>query len=383
MAIQIQITRDFTLRDIEKSLSDLASNTDSVATIWLPHDIGPKLFKDCRLVTLLLTASRGRKLVVKDWIRKSQWDSRKAIKRFGTEIEGLASLVYANAVGIADDNSVYPDRSSILSAVIGRGGILEEEEGLGKSVTICAFDATDPELLKPLIFRDLSSKATTIEDLAKLRNQQLEKGISEDYSERVNRVADQTLGAFVYELFQNTFEHGRLDRQNSIVRGLRYVRLKKHIATNRADFLHRAEGYPELQAYLSTRVPAQGSFKFYEIAIGDQGLGIIGRFLSTRPDFNNPTTSSERASLVNQIIDQALSSKRGRSGAGYGLRNALRAVRELDGFLSLRTDALWLHWSPSASEALRLTPVSGMSELAHVQGTHFSMLFPFAFARHL
>ena len=113
MAIQIQITRDFTLRDIEKSLSDLASNTDSVATIWLPHDIGPKLFKDCRLVTLLLTASRGRKLVVKDWIRKSQWDSRKAIKRFGTEIEGLASLVYANAVGIADDNSVYPDRSSI------------------------------------------------------------------------------------------------------------------------------------------------------------------------------------------------------------------------------------------------------------------------------
>ena len=174
-----------------------------------------------------------------------------------------------------------------------------------------------------------------------------------------------------------------LDRQNSIVRGLRYVRLKKHIATNRADFLHRAEGYPELQAYLSTRVPAQGSFKFYEIAIGDQGLGIIGRFLSTRPDFNNPTTSSERASLVNQIIDQALSSKRGRSGAGYGLRNALRAVRELDGFLSLRTDALWLHWSPSASEALRLTPVSGMSELAHVQGTHFSMLFPFAFARHL
>jgi hypothetical protein len=382
MGIQIKITRDSTLRDIEKLSCDLATSGDSSANIWLPRDIGPKFFKDCRLVAFILTASRGGKLAVRDWIQKSQWGSEKADKRFGTEIEGLASLVYADAIGLVDDDSVSPDGRHLLSTLIGRRGILEEEEDLGKSVTICAFDATEPELVKPLIFRDLSSKATTIEDLAKLRNQHLEKGISEDYSERVNPVADRALGGFVYELFQNTFEHGRLDRQNNTVRGLRYVRLKKHIATNRADFLHRAEGFPELQAYLDVHTPTQGTFKFYEIAIGDQGLGIIDRFLSTRPDFN-PPTASDRAILINQIIDQALSSKRGRSGAGYGLRNALRAVNELKGFLSLRTDAFWLHWSPSTNYGLKLIPVSGAGDLAHVQGTHFSMLFPFAPARHL
>jgi hypothetical protein len=158
------------------------------------------------------------------------------------------------------------------------------------------------------------------------------------------------------------------------------VRLKKHIHYNYSDFLKRAADFPELQDYIKHVGSASKAPIFYEISISDHGLGLIKRFLVTRKDISLPQdTHGARVDLINRIIDEALSSKVNQPGAGYGLRRAIDAVRNLQGFLSLRTDTLWLYKAfggqPKLSSEWLLEPV-GLRELPSIAGTHFSLLFP-------
>ena len=162
------------------------------------------------------------------------------------------------------------------------------------------------------------------------------------------------------------------------------MRIRVHIEHRKEQFIDRqAASFPELQAYLARTLRERDTFKLYEVAISDNGLGIIDRFLTTKPEFmSHQETIQARAELVNKIILEALSSKQTQAGAGHGLQKALKAVDKLQGFVSLRTDRLWLYRSPvdgSASAHDRpLLPVSVQNEYAPVAGTHFNMLFPMA-----
>ena len=61
--------------------------------------------------------------------------------------------------------------------------------------------------------------------------------------------------------------------------------MRKHVGFDRNKFIERAEGFPELQSYLDREIiipqktgpyPDPKSFKFYEVTIADNGLGIVG-----------------------------------------------------------------------------------------------------------
>src|SRR5579862_7870447 len=125
--LNIQIRSTFTLQDIEQVCSTLAASNPSAITIWLPRDLGAQLFKDCRLVALIVTCSRRAKLTVRDWIQDREWDPEAARNRFGSYVEGLASLTYAERIGNASREVVPVDPKSLMWAVLGRKGILERD----------------------------------------------------------------------------------------------------------------------------------------------------------------------------------------------------------------------------------------------------------------
>lgn len=384
MALKLEILTRSTLLDVEELARQLNATQEDTVDIWLPTDIGAQFFKESRIAALLATGAARRELIVTDWIGQSDIDRNR--KRFGARIEGIAGVVYAKEIINAKKERLSFGSVDLKEAVIDRAGILEpkiaeleigEQKGGSPSLTFCAFDDEAPV---PIAFAGLTKDAF-ISEFRDYRRRVFEIGVGENYSERVKFEDDRALAGFVYELYQNSFEHGRLDEHGNVIAGVRYIRLRKHIDHDKDAFIKRADGFPELEAYLNAVVPPKKSFMFYEISVSDQGLGIADRFLATRPEFASEVdTLEKRIVLINRIIDEALSSKRSPSGAGYGLRRAMAAAKSLRGFISLRTDRLWLYQAFAAghtsSQGFTLPPVNSSHDLPPIVGTHFNMLFP-------
>jgi hypothetical protein len=158
---------------------------------------------------------------------------------------------------------------------------------------------------------------------------------------------------------------------------MRYLRLQKYRDT-KEHFMARAEGFQELADYLDKLITPGGGFKFYEVTVSDTGPGIVSHFLRAREDFSpRPRSTKDLVGLVNDLLTKPLTSKRDFPGAGHGLPRALRAISRLRGFISLRTDGLWLYGCGSDSLAESgLKNVASTAQLGSVVGTHFNILLP-------
>lgn len=393
MARNIRIESQMSLGDLEALICEVRKS-DAEVYLWLPRSIGAQLFKASSVARLIATVASNRRLSVIDWIEEV--DLSKASERFSGNVEGLASLVYAEKILNAKKRVIDLNMSRIIWTIIQREGIAEAAAH-GASLTLCAFDEDDKPSI-PIAFVSMDTKEKFSQEFVKYRRKYFEVGAGEGYSEKIQPNLfdvesdgdgldargfshDHYLAHFVFEIFQNTFEHGCKDKDGYVVRGLRYINIQKHISHNRDEFIKRATDFYELGQYLEQRVPNRGTFSFYEISISDYGLGIINRFVASRPDLNVVCEGAEsQAKLINQILAQALSSKRAVSGAGHGLKRALTAVRNLGGFVSFRTNNCWLYYTqdsaPTAKASVELLPVTKSEALPGVAGTHVNMLFP-------
>lgn len=365
------------LSDLERLANGIdRQQPDDPVNIWLPRNIGPQFFKDCRIVSILATGARKGRLVVTDWYKESK--KNEVSERFLSKIEGMAAVTFSEFLQNAKKQRLPVSAEELRNNVIHSLGILEPPSSRGTSLTFCALDSAAPT---PLMFAGADTKDKFVSIFRNQRKQYLEVGVGEDYARKVDPEADRNLAGFVYELLQNSFEHGRYDKNGDIIPGFRYVRLRKHIEYNKQKFVDRARGFEVLQEYLDEIVPSSGQFKFYEVTVSDHGLGIIDRFLATRPEFapSNDATD-QRLDLLNRIITEALSSKRNLAGAGYGLQRALAAAKQLRAFVTLRTERLWLYRAFSGRDVdaiqLGLRPVSAVAHLAPMAGTQFNMLIP-------
>ncbi|ABF43256.1 hypothetical protein Acid345_4256 [Candidatus Koribacter versatilis Ellin345] len=374
--LTLQLLKTTTLPEIEEMTCRLANAKHGSVDIWLAKDLGSQFFKDSRIVTLLAAAAhRKMSARVIDWIVKP--DERHTVERFGSTLEGLAALEFANAIVDASKSDFHPSLREHRWAVVEKNGISSPEKTVGKALTFCAFD---PELPTPIGFAGIRSKDDFLDRFRAYRRNCFEIGVGEGFTDSVPRDIERAIGSFAYELWQNSFQHGRLDQNNLEIRGMRYLRIRKHIGHDKAQFIRRAAGFQELQAYLQCQVPVDGTYKFYEISIGDCGLGIVDRLLSTRPELADRThSSSDRAAFINRVMSDALTSKRTQSGAGHGLQHAIQAVHVLQGFVSLRTGSNWLYYDARSDVDDKNTPC--LSETQHSGklcsvGTQFSLIFP-------
>jgi hypothetical protein len=370
--LKIQLQKNHTLNDIEAMIRRLSTSKARSLDVWLPTYLGAQLFKDTLIVGLLaFAANRGIRTRVVDWIANP--DDSHLDERFGTTLEGLASLEYAEEIVDSQKHSVRSRVYKHRRGVVEKDGVKTPEVTGGKSLTFCAFD---PEMPIPIGFASIGSRAAFVRTFLDIRRDFFEIGVDQRFSRQV----DDAVAGFAYELWQNGFQHGRLNESHFAIKGMRYLRVRKHVGYDRNEFIERGDGFPELQSYLDHTIPMSGTFKLYEVTIADNGLGIVERFLSTQPKFRAEVlTIDDHSRFLNRIINEALSSKLNQAGAGHGLEHSLRAVRELRGFVSVRSGLSWLYHAfgdPRCDKlGAQLVDVVHRDHLAPL-GTHFSLLYP-------
>jgi hypothetical protein len=352
---------------------ELLGKIGTESEIWLPASAGPVFFSETWFAAIIATAARSGPIRVVDWRTHSSSEPRP--ERFHETLEGLASLVFAESIIDSSGQKIEFDTHKLIQDVISNSGVLQAERG-GKELTICAFD---PECPVPLLFSGVSQQSQFSKELMGYRKEYLETGVGKTYSEDISKEDDLFFTQLLFELFQNSYEHGRHDSKAKNLRGLRSIMIRKHIGSTKHEMLNRCPHFPELAEYISATSSIDRSSKYYEVAISDFGLGILGRFMATRPDFKYPPNSPyAKTDLLNRIINEALTSKHSSSGAGHGLKRSFKAIQNLRGFVSLRTNDQSVHFNSLKATSgrgfeLKSSTNGCMSEIA---GTHYNILLP-------
>jgi len=369
--LKLEVTRTCSVTDIERMLAQVESSSAPVVDIWLAREVGAALFIESRIVALFATAARSHSVRIVDWVKSGLPGQ---CERFESKVEGIAALQYASQICNAQKEKVPISIDAIRSSIELREGIAEENPNF-QSMTYCAFDRDMAH--QPLAFARVRSKADFLSEfVARFKRAfQRERNIdNSNVNTPIYRLAD-----FVYELFENSFRHGCLDKAGQVIHGFRFFRVQRHTGYAREQFTHRARGFSALQNYFEKVALTKGKLRFYEISISDQGLGIVDRFVASRPDyrFTEDAARSDEARLL-EIIEKALSSKLYQPGAGHGIKRALGAVAELKGFVSIRFGKTWLFGSysivPNEPNSVALQTVTSDSDLAKVVGTHINII---------
>jgi hypothetical protein len=174
--------------------------------------------------------------------------------------------------------------------------------------------------------------------------------------------------AFLYELFMNTYEHARSEK------GLRLVRIKKHLFPTREDAMRRASGIAPLEKYIASQPLTLSNrlFNLIELSVSDFGPGIVDGFLSSAAGEGHKHRT--RDALLHSLLHDQLSRKRGDPNAGRGISDALSAAASLDAFVSLRTNEFWLTIDEGHHNNAQLSFVPG--NFSMIAGTHWQLLLP-------
>ena len=375
---KLTLTSASDLFECERILSRINSATTSTVLL-LPKEDRRLFTKDLRVVAIISAASQNSQV-------KCEWPSNLSAETHQSLV-GLAGAVYGVE---ANEGHMFVSRNDAKQVLAQRLDILENPPGSKETLTFCAIDGTTRA--QPVALSALSEKSKFIDELGNYVRKYFDIGPSEDFSSSISpklfddgSSVEECLYGFVYELFQNTYVHGSLDQDQKTIPGLRLIRVRKRFgqASSRDAFIRGAGQFSELKEYLEENLPSDRSFKLYEISISDNGMGILSRFrtIGQAESPIEPLSLGENLKLLNRIVAESLSSDARKSNVGRGgLQKALDAVDKVKGFVSLRTDNLWVYRSPenmnpaSPEELLRPVKIENGGELSKIPGTHFSMI---------
>lgn len=389
---KLEIPKNPSLWDIELANIEAASVPQGQPiTLQLPRNIRVHFLADIAVARLIATLQeRSGGLTVRDYYDSWAGNWVEATRdRFLREIDGATALIYC--AGNERKNELENRRKEKAPAFlrrdllehVARTGYLEElapNDAATMPGPSRTFFAIDPEYPVPPGMTSSEGRWTNLDQVISALYQQF--GSSFDKNETRHK-ASLRLYEALYELFQNTIDHGRQIDNDQIRPGVRFIRFYKYIGLSNQDLIRRAAGFNPLRQYFERR--ESDNFKFLEVTIGDGGPGILSHF--TRSENSQRLEKGDPAAQMNQILTTNLSSKF-IPGAGLGLPLALSALSSLQAFASLRSDNVWLYRdfsldSPSVeghlldATALSLKDVPTERSLARTAGTHFSVLIGF------
>ncbi len=367
------LRRGSTLFECERVLTNLLNSSVPIR-LSLPSDDRRVFLKDLR-VAAIVSAACSEPLVTCEW-------GPQVTAHTYASLVGLAATVYGEPFAEAQPYASVGDARRNLAE---RLDILEDPPASKETLTFCAID--EETRRQPVALSGLSSKGEFTAQFAKYVNEYFDKGPSGGFSASLapslfdeQGSTEDAIYGFVYELYQNTFNHGSLNEEQEVIRGLRTIRLRKRGGHTRSrdSFIRGAKEFGELEQYLEATVPVEGPFKFYEISISDNGMGILSRFRATT-SIGRGGSKEDDIELLNRIVAESLSSDARKSNMGEGgLKKALRAVDGVKGFVSLRTDDVWVvrssAYAGGGPPEKWLTPVRGLKGLSRIPGTHFSLI---------
>jgi hypothetical protein len=181
---------------------------------------------------------------------------------------------------------------------------------------------------------------------------------------------------FAKEIFENAYHHGRRGaRPGEHVRDVRFMRFRKFFGA--PDELGRRikSDLEPLDQYGQSRVLEQvsrGAASLIEVSISDFGPGMVDGFLSTPAGLKHQPRP--RAAVLHDLLHTQLTSDSLDDNAGEGTMKALRALRELRAFASVRTNEFWWGAQFSGDEEQGLAALKKTAQ-APIVGTHWQFVW--------
>ena len=370
------IPRNPSCYQLEKLAADLERiPLDDPVVLSLARQTDSTFFAETSIAQLIAhLAQRPGRLVIRD--AHHSW-SPEPKDRFTSKLDGVAVLAYTHLIasGRLENSKQSAAPESLYDALESRlilSGCLESK---GPTRT---FVAIDPDHPLPIEFSGSQGFKNNFSMIASRILREFHGTKQSRSIER--RRAEEELFNFVYEIFQNTIEHGRYTNNHELITGVRYLRLHVYIDTDIKKLTRRAAEYSELAAFIDRRCQQRGTTRFIELAVADVGQGIVSHYLNSR-SLNAPKLG-DRAQVLQKLFGETLSSKTTMSGVGFGLPYAMSALKELKAFVNLRTEEFWLYRDYSApndnaNNGQILQPVLELDHFTPIRGTQFNVLINF------
>lgn len=386
--LKVQIKKDDTLFQLEEHNRIMHERGKGIH-MYLSRNYEKKFFNTTWICSLIATASNiDKNFTLTDWWDKST--NENIGLRLSSNIIGITSACHANRIENSKHEKLELNVEDFIKSLAHKNQGLIDNSAVGQDFIFCAFDSSNVKRYFPRPGAlSGANVAEFTEQFMRIKREKIDRafGISnqgqtslfEKYDTYEN---EKNLAALVYELYENTIQHGNKDEKGSLIEGVRTLSIKRHIINKPEELTHQSENFPELSHYFQD-IAAERMNKhlwFYEISILDNGIGIVKRFLASRPEYRDDASFTKLSDFdkLNYIITESLSSKL-LSGAGRGIKNALKNLIRLDGFVSLRTNDIWAYFN-GRSKTAKITPsfikVNTKEELENMRGTSYSIIIP-------
>ncbi len=367
---------------LEDSIRKITGPHDAFSSInlQLPRNYEHDLFKDNWINTLVNTAAdRTTHLVINDWGNQAESNIDNWLKQslVGINIAFLASEIRNDK----KRNVGFDIHKIVENIVFDHRGMLVDEASNDTSFTFLSFDgrgANGLNLPRPAIL-SAKERKDFVSEFLKIKRDKIDTAFEiSNTSDLFTDVYKNNLNfaEFIFELFENTNQHGNLGENNEKLKGIRSFTIKRHRFT-KESISNKSKNFNELNTYLES-FKVHNRMKFFEISIADNGIGIIKRFLASRPDYATEQEFVDLTDLgkLNYIIEKSLSSKLF-SGAGKGIKFALDNIRTLEGFATVRTNNIWAYFDGKNAGELTFSGVTPADSHPEVRGTFYNILIPF------
>lgn len=324
-------------------------------------------------------------------------------ERFASTLPGMAALYFSKA--IESDGETF-SRFKALEGVGQRVQAMQtgefHETLRGPGVALCCFGGARNEFLRALYERPEPQQVRSLPDFTVLM-QRLMQAAGDSASRALNEGQVAYLSALVHQLFLNADEHGSYDES-----GMRFEEMMRGIVlrvtpiSKAQSLVSAAANDTPLRGYISRLVATTAARKegsagdaektdkvhspsrplwLVELSVFDTGPGLALRWLSGKEGLSDPAAMSTEQELeAVQTCFRKHATTKDSAFRGEGLMVALRAMRKLQAFMTLRTGrfSLYQDFSRGGEAATEFRPLHRFAKrpvLSRIAGTAYNITF--------
>ena len=319
-----------------------------------------------------------------------------SLEAFAQEPQGMAALYFASAI---EYSGTGPEPSKVgLAHAIPRIEAMQSgkyrETMHGRGAFLACFAGARNEFLMPLYSTGKKGSLRGREDFAFLAERLIDS-CAPSAMRSISPDQFQAISHLIYELFRNTDEHAQTDENGEVyrrnIRGVMAKFVSKSKSTIAADtagkdvpeniFILRTLSNARLnRAADGTRSRAVADANFLELTVFDTGPGLVRRWMSKHAPSQSlqDITIDSEMKYVKECFEQHTTTKDSKE-SGHGLSLVVKALREVNAFLRLRTGRVCLYQDFSSASATSFSPRHWLREhpkLEIVPGAAYSIIIP-------
>jgi hypothetical protein len=388
----VLVSKNITLQEIEDLLSEIVSEGKIYSSLRLPASIkfSGGLGVEVTLVQLLITWARSNKngeAEIHTYINAS--NSEEVLKKYCCSLFGICAFSISPKITDEKHNLISRYEALTPAKAIMNAMDMSDYESIVKrknkdgtpDLYLLSISGAEKEYIKSLYSLDYDSKGNRLVKSRVELSLEINKiirslGVSSHkhikYSQSFAEKVSLEIGLLLHELYKNTEEHAKQD-----IRGNRYNRTISGAKFSFSFYKHeeikeRVKDQWDEKYLNHILLKFCSEIKIFEISIFDSGPGLARRWTSKE---YSELTILEEINAVQNCFKKWGTTKTG-WGVGEGLFNVLSVLRNLEGFIRVRTGRkIFFKGFTDTNDELELS--SQTRDLAPIEGTSISIIIPF------